>query len=156
MSEKDPARRTPSGEFERSIISEITNVVRNAERLQRLLFAALENIPAPCTVVDVSGSIVRLNRAARRHTGAGFDLGGGVVDWPDIHYRPDGSPYPPEELPLARSLRNGEVVIDEEVIVEWPGGHTTELLVSSRPVRDDDGVIIGAIATWPATHIQGT
>jgi PAS domain-containing protein len=152
----DPNRQTPSGEFERKIIREITDLARRADQLQTLLFAALEHVPVPCTVVDAAGSIVRLNRAARVHTGQEFDLGAGVVDWPDIHYRNDGTRYPPEDLPLARSLRGGEIVRAEPVTVEWSPTHTTHLLVSSRPVRDVDGEIIGAIATWPATNIQGT
>lgn len=153
---KRNTRDTPSGEFERGIVTEITRVVRQADRLQLLLFAALEHVPSPCTVVDASGAVVRLNRAARRHTGQEFDLGDGVVDWPDIHYAANGDEIAPEDLPLARSLRDGEVVVDEVVVVDWPGHWHATLLVSSRPVRDDDGEIIGAIATWPPTDTQGT
>lgn len=147
--------KTPSGEFERAIVREITDLAQRADRLQTLLFAALEHVQSPCTIVDAAGAVVRLNRAAREHTGRDFDLGGGVQDWPDIHYRDDGSTIETANLPLARSLQLGEVVRNEPVTVKWSPSHTTRLLVSSRPVRDDDGEIIGAIATWPTADNEG-
>ena len=61
-------------------------------------------------------------------------------------YRSDGSPRPVEEAPPLRALK-GEVVKNFEEIVRTPA--TKELRhrqVSSSPVRDSDGNIIGSVS----------
>jgi PAS domain S-box-containing protein len=60
--------------------------------------------------------------------------------------RPDGTPRPFAEAPPVRAL-DGEVVRDEEQIVRIP--HTGEMRyrqVSSAPVRDASGSIIGSVS----------
>jgi PAS domain S-box-containing protein len=59
----------------------------------------------------------------------------------------DGSPRPHAETPALRSLA-GEVVEDEEQIVLTPRtGEMRNRLISSTPVRDATGKIIGAVST---------
>jgi PAS domain S-box-containing protein len=60
--------------------------------------------------------------------------------------RPDGTPRPIEEAPPLRSLK-GEIVRDEEQLVRNPRtGELRHRLVSSAPVRDAAGEIIGAVS----------
>ncbi|MCX5971488.1 MAG: PAS domain S-box protein, partial [Coprothermobacterota bacterium] len=61
-------------------------------------------------------------------------------------FRPDGSPRPVEEAPPLRALA-GEVVRNLEEIVRIPAsGELQHRQVSSTPVRDGTGSIIGAVS----------
>ena len=60
--------------------------------------------------------------------------------------RPDGTPRPFCEAPPVRALA-GEVVRDEEQMVRIPRtGELRHRQVSSAPVRDSDGAIIGSVS----------
>lgn len=60
--------------------------------------------------------------------------------------RPDGSPRPIEEAPPLRAL-TGEVIRDEEQITKTPRtGELRHRQVSSAPVRDASGTIIGSVS----------
>jgi len=60
--------------------------------------------------------------------------------------RPDGTPRPVEEAPPLRAL-GGEIVRNQEEIIRTPGhGELRYRQVSSTPVRDDKGIIIGSVS----------
>ena len=60
--------------------------------------------------------------------------------------RPDGSPRPVEESPPLRALK-GEFVRNEEEIIRTPvGGELRHREVSSSPVRNGQGTIIGSLS----------
>ena len=60
--------------------------------------------------------------------------------------RPDGTPRPVEEAPPLRAL-DGEIVRNQEEIIRTPGhGELRYRQVSSTPVRDDNGMIIGSVS----------
>lgn len=61
--------------------------------------------------------------------------------------RPDGTPFPEEDLPIHRSLRTGEVVCGEELIIESENGERSYLLLGSAPLYDEHGRISGAVAS---------
>ncbi|MFY0570187.1 ATP-binding protein [Archangium lansingense] len=63
------------------------------------------------------------------------------------YHRLDGRVYQPHELPLARTVLTGEVVKDEEVVIERGDGTRGILLVSAAPVRDAEGQPIWAVIT---------
>lgn len=61
-------------------------------------------------------------------------------------FRPDGTPRPFSEAPPVRALA-GEIVRDEEQIVRVPRtGELRHRQVSSAPVRDSGGTIIGSVS----------
>jgi sigma-B regulation protein RsbU (phosphoserine phosphatase) len=115
-----------------------------AER--RLLEAVLEEMPSGVMIIEVpSGRLIRSNvhacqvlgSAARERTIAGV-----WKDWQSLH--PDGTPYTEADRPSARAAR-GEVVEEEQVIVEHAGGRRVTLLVRAAPVHDDVGVTIASV-----------
>jgi two-component system CheB/CheR fusion protein len=72
-------------------------------------------------------------------------------------FHPDKRPFKPEEWPLARSLTTGEVVTDVEIEYLRKDGTPVFLSVSSSPIRDQEGHIIAAVATFlDLTHRKGT
>ncbi|MDH7601110.1 MAG: SpoIIE family protein phosphatase [Armatimonadota bacterium] len=60
---------------------------------------------------------------------------------------PDGTPFAEEDLPIHRSLRTGEVVCGEELIIETEDGQRSYLLLGSAPLYDEHGRIFGAVAS---------
>ncbi|WP_221031297.1 PAS domain-containing hybrid sensor histidine kinase/response regulator [Actomonas aquatica] len=53
-----------------------------------------------------------------------------------------------EELPLVRSSREGCVITDVEQRIILPSGTKRTLLVSARPLTDDEGNLRGSVATF--------
>src|SRR5206468_8608991 len=95
-------------------------VAAEAERSK--LRTLLENLPAGVWVVDARGTVVGMNHEAERlqEFPEAEAVGKLNVLRPGPEYdaaRPDGTPYGPGELPIARALR-GEVVTQEEMV--WP------------------------------------
>ncbi|MGB9936707.1 MAG: PAS domain S-box protein [Methanobacterium sp.] len=61
---------------------------------------------------------------------------------------PDGT-YPKKtDMPLYRSTHFGEIVNNTELVMENASGDIIPLVVSSAPIRDDEGNIIAAINVW--------
>ncbi len=62
--------------------------------------------------------------------------------------RADGTALPPEEAPEIRTLRDGESCRDVELNVARPDGKRVWLRVNTEPLRDRDGQVIAAVATF--------
>jgi PAS domain S-box-containing protein len=60
----------------------------------------------------------------------------------------DGSPYRPEEYPLARSLMSEEVIKGEEMRYRRGDGTETVLSVDSAPIYDSEGHLALAVVTF--------
>jgi two-component system phosphate regulon sensor histidine kinase PhoR len=58
----------------------------------------------------------------------------------------DDSPYLAQELPAARSLSTGEVIVNEEMKVVRADGRTASIAQTSAPVQDRSERIIGSVA----------
>ncbi|MBI4790601.1 MAG: PAS domain S-box protein [Chloroflexi bacterium] len=64
-------------------------------------------------------------------------------------FLPDhGTPVPFGNVPLVRAIRHGEVALNHEMVLRRPDGSELNILSSAGPIRDPDGKITGAIATW--------
>jgi PAS domain S-box-containing protein len=61
--------------------------------------------------------------------------------------RPDGTPFPRDQLPLVRSVRFNERVTNVEMLVRKRDGSEIMILVSSAPVLDPSGRIASAVAS---------
>ena len=114
------------------------------------LASILHCIPDGVTVVDRKGRFRVFNPAAE------LILGRGTVthdpqQWSEAYelFRPDGvTPFPADELPLARGLR-GETVREVEIAVRNPKTKSLRLIsVSASPLRDGVGNIDGGIAVF--------
>lgn len=106
-----------------------------------------EQLPFAVYICDRDGVVVRYNRRATELWGRSPKLGD-----PDERYcgsywmfRPDGSPLPHHQCPMADVLRTGVSVRQQEVHIERPDGTRGIALVDIEPVRDSDGTIIGAV-----------
>lgn len=60
----------------------------------------------------------------------------------------DGAEMPPEDVPMVRSLRNGEVIHQRELYVSRPYDPPVALLVNSAPLFDQREAITGTIVVF--------
>lgn len=65
------------------------------------------------------------------------------ADWVGFH--PDGSRYKGEDWPLARSIRYGEIINNEDTPILRGDGKHAILRLSSAPVRDREGKIVAGV-----------
>jgi PAS domain S-box-containing protein len=119
------------------------------ERTQHLLSAVMEQLPVGVLIAEApSGRLVLGNRQLERLWRHGFEEHGDLDGWTGWRAeRPDGTPYVPEEWPLARALRLGEVVTSEPMRIQRGDDTWADHEVSAAPVRDASGRIVAAVAT---------
>jgi two-component system, cell cycle sensor histidine kinase and response regulator CckA len=63
-------------------------------------------------------------------------------------FRPDGRRLNPKDWPLARSIRTGEIVTEEEIEMLWADASQAWLSLSSTPVRDSSGTITSGVVIF--------
>ena len=112
---------------------------RDRERLK--LETVVRQMPAGMFIAEApSGKLILENRQAEQILGHGFipaDNIEGYAAYKGFHS--DGTPYKPEEWPLARTITNGETISDEEIQIVGGDQTTRTIRVSSAPVRDPGG-----------------
>ncbi|WP_339915581.1 PAS domain S-box protein [uncultured Brevundimonas sp.] len=110
--------------------------------------AILGQLAEGVIVTDPEGRITFINDAARRQHGIEA-LGTGPDDYAETYqlFTEDGRPYPSEELPLTRAVRNGEIVTGARWRIRRPDGSEVVAVGNARPVIGDDGISIGAVLT---------
>ena len=99
-------------------------------------------------LADADGRITFVNDAAERLHGAAL-IGVGPDDYSAAYqlFTEDGRPYPPDELPLARAVRNHERVTGARWRIRRPDGVEVLAVGSARPILDADGKRLGAVLT---------
>jgi PAS domain S-box-containing protein len=101
-------------------------------------------------VADQQGKVLFSNPVAERLLGVG-PQDSSPAAWRSnsgFHFPDKVTPYPPDDLPLARAMR-GETVTDEVVFLQnahRPGGAWVS--VSTRPLRNVAGSICGGVAVF--------
>jgi two-component sensor histidine kinase len=60
-------------------------------------------------------------------------------------FKPDGTPVPHEQCPMAVALRENRAVRGEELVVERPDGTRVPIIPYPTPIRDHSGRLIGAV-----------
>jgi PAS domain S-box-containing protein len=117
-----------------------------AEELAAERAAVLGQISEGVIIADADGRITLVNEAAARLHGVA-EVGIGVARYSDAYHlvAPDGQPFPPEELPLARAVLRGETVVDAEWHVRRPDGSEVIVQGSAVPVVGEDGRQLGAV-----------
>lgn len=53
-----------------------------------------------------------------------------------------------EDLPMARAIHRGEVIMDEEWILRRPDGKMLTISTNAGPIRNQEGMITGSVAAW--------
>ena len=123
-----------------------------AERLDRerwLLERIVQQMPAGVVVVEApSGNWLYRNSEVERLTGG---VQGETRKPTEQDFRArsaSGRPYSPDEWPLTRALRHGELVESEEMEFTPNGGAPRTISASASPIRDSAGNIVAAVTTF--------
>jgi PAS domain S-box-containing protein len=146
---EDLARRCAVAVDNARLYREAQEAVRVREEERDRLLRVLDVTPEGIAIADARGRIVLSNREAREIWGQPPPVTD-VVSY-DVFgiYRLDSSPCPSEEFPLARSILHGEVVRAEQLLLRnRTSGALVPLLVSSAPVHDAAGAVIGGVAVF--------
>ncbi|WP_158881538.1 PAS domain S-box protein [Rhodanobacter sp. L36] len=110
----------------------------------RLYRDVLQALPVAVYTTDAEGLVTFCNDAAVELAGRRPEPGQRwSVIWKML--RLDGSILPPEESPLAMTLKTGAAVSGVECIAERPDGSFRPYMQHPEPLFDNDGVLIGAV-----------
>jgi two-component system CheB/CheR fusion protein len=139
-------------------ISERKRAEEGLRSAQSRLQTIVEQMPAAVLVADApSGRVVVGNRQASILLGYPITHGAAGDDWETVSsafngFHPSERPYLVQELPLFRSLAKGETVTEEAIRYQRPDGSRGTVAASSTPIRDADGKVVAAVATfWDIT-----
>jgi PAS domain S-box-containing protein len=105
----------------------------------------VQSLPVALYVCDADGRIQLYNDEAVRLWGRTPTVG--KDEWSGSHrmFRPDGSPMPLDQCPMAVAMKEGRSVRDVEIIIERPDGSRRNVLPFPTPIHDAGGRIIGAV-----------
>ena len=123
------------------VVMEVTEQRAMAVDLRRTtsMFQALvANLPAGVFFVQgPTGHPILVNNRARQLLGRREEPAAGVELLSKVYHlhRPDGSPYPVEELPVFQALRRGATAMRDDVVVHRPDGRRVPLVTWAAPVR---------------------
>ncbi|AKJ01844.1 Chemotaxis protein methyltransferase CheR [Archangium gephyra] len=148
--EAERRRAEQLAELERATQDALRREQRYAAELeakQRLLDAVLQQMPAGVIISEPSGRMTFFNHQQEELVRGPMHRANSVAEYTGFHgFHPDGRPLQTEEWPLVRALLQGEVVTDQELLVERHDGERATVRVSASPVRDPEGRLIAGVA----------
>lgn len=117
-------------------------LLRERERQSRAL---LDVLPAAVYTTDAEGRITYYNEAAVELSGRRPKLGSDqwCVTW--RLYRPDGTPLPHDECPMAVALKENRPIRGAEAVAERPDGSRVPFIPFPTPLHDESGAMVGAV-----------
>jgi diguanylate cyclase (GGDEF)-like protein len=124
------------------VLAGIGNESENRQFLLPTMRALLEAGTDGLALCDEEGRYLLYNDRAKKLLG----LGGAV---PHLLFRFDGTtPFPPEELPVARALLGEEIRGVELVVRDARNGSEILVHAAARPILDSEGGVIGAVCSF--------
>ncbi|MCC7565569.1 MAG: PAS domain S-box protein [Methanomicrobiaceae archaeon] len=131
---------------------EITGQVRTIRTLDEeraLLRVIIESIPEAIVVADRDARIRMTNPAADRIYSRAVHPGMDAEHFAALHLcHPGLDPCPPDDLPLVRSARHGEIIQGREFAILGAEGELRDLVADSAPIIGSDGQRIGAAGVF--------
>ncbi|KSV64751.1 hypothetical protein N183_34645 [Sinorhizobium sp. Sb3] len=105
----------------------------------------IESLPGAVYTTDAAGRLTSYNPAAAELWGRTPELG--TDEWCGSWrlYRPDGTPLPHDECPMAVALREKRTMQGAEAVAERPDGVRVPFLAYPTPLRDASGKVTGAV-----------
>ncbi len=137
----EEALREANNELERRVEERTAELGLSEERYKQVV----RNLPLALYTTDANGQITLYNEPAAELWGRRPEIG--TEAWCGSYkiFRPDGSELPVDECPMALTLKTGEPVRGQEIIVERPNGERRSILPYPTPIRDSLGKITGGV-----------
>jgi two-component system, chemotaxis family, CheB/CheR fusion protein len=105
----------------------------------------LDVLPAAIYTTDARGRITYYNGAAAALWGCRPRLNSDQWCGSWRMYRPNGTPLPHDQCPMAIALKEGRQIRGAEAIAERPDGTRVPFMAFPTPLRDASGAVIGAV-----------
>ncbi|MFO0967483.1 MAG: ATP-binding protein [Gemmataceae bacterium] len=131
-------------------ISEQRALSLSLRRTSNMFQALVSNLPTGVFFVQgPSGQPILVNARARQLLGQREENAAGWEHLSKVYrlYRPDGSEYPANELPVARALNEGATCGANDIVVHRPDGRRIPLITWAAPVNLGGGAAPDA-AVW--------
>jgi PAS domain S-box-containing protein len=138
----DNARLFEKANQEISQRQRVESALRESEKRFRDM---VDSLPAAVYTTDTEGRLTHYNSAAITLSGRVPELGRDqwCVTWK--LFRPDGTPLPHSESPMAVALKEKRAISGAECIAETPGGRRFWIAAYSTPMFDTQGHMTGGI-----------
>ncbi|MCF8036907.1 MAG: PAS domain S-box protein [Desulfobacteraceae bacterium] len=125
--------------------TERTALLNQLETERTALQAIINNAPEAIIVADEECRIVMTNPAAKEL----YQLSHADLPEETASALGDASAaYDPVDLPLARSVFQGEMIVDHELTVYTHKNECRHILVNTAPIRNPNGEITGAVGLF--------
>ncbi len=126
-------------------VTELKRAEQALQERERWFHDLLEALPAAIYTTDADGRITFYNQAAIDLSGRRPELGSDewCVTWK--LYRPDGTPLPHDQCPMAVALKEDRVIRGPEAIAERPDGTRLSFAPYPTPLHDGSGKLVGAV-----------
>lgn len=164
----------PFSRQEIALLQSVSNQVAAATERQEAEEALIAAKEEPMRRAEEAEEGRKILRTLMDYANEGIVIAGGPPEYPiialsrhaieltgrtkeDLHaeslvnfvFKPDGITRPAEhELPLYRATRGGEVITNEEWIVERPDGRRSTILANVSPVWNASGAVAGAVVCF--------
>ncbi len=112
---------------------------------ERHLRAVIDALPVAIYTTDAKGALTHFNQAAVEFSGKTPQLGTDHWCISMKLWRPDGSPLPHDQCPMALALREDRQILGAEAIAERPDGTRVWFTAHPTPLHDANGKMIGGI-----------
>lgn len=128
--------------------------LREAEENQRLLLTLMKSIPEGIVIADSSEVEIRMiSQYGLEMLGTTYDELKGTT-YKDRHsvfeiYHSDCETLlTAEEFPLAKTIRTGKLLDNEEYVLKTGDGRKVPILCNAAPLKDKNGEITGGLLAW--------
>ncbi|HEY9660249.1 MAG TPA: PAS domain S-box protein [Allocoleopsis sp.] len=146
----------------KQVAAERDQLLEQLETQHAQFAAVLQQMPAGVLIADAaSGELLLANDQGKQIVGYAYDRRYPIEAYdnetPFNGYFPNGERYQPEDWPLARSLRSGEVVKNEVIELVRSTGEHTFIEVNSAPIfAPEGGIVAAAVVFQDVTDRKGT
>ncbi len=110
----------------------------------------IQQLPAGVLLAEApSGRIITGNRQAEEILGHPIFAADSVEGYSQYQlFSLDNRPLDSAEQPMARAIRNGEIVEDEDLCYHSGTGRDIVVRVSAAPIRNEDGVVVAGVLVF--------
>lgn len=129
---------------------ERTELLANVQAEQRRLATILQQMPAGVIIAEApSGQLIMGNDQVEAIWRRPYIEAQSIEQYTQYPgFYPDGNRLSPDEWPLARTIRTGEVITGEEIIIERGDGTRGVIANSAAPIVDSEGKIVAGVVIF--------
>ena len=137
------------GAMNERLEQEVAERTTSLETQLAITQASLEALEQGVTLSSSEGEVLLMNRSARELLGYDpEELSEVYRTGRSTTYNPDGSILPMAERPVAKTTLTGEPVSGQIVRIVEEGGRSLDVRVSTQPVLDADGRLVGVVTAF--------